>query len=58
MDNPAQMNVWLRKTVPRELAEDGGKVPAELLDDGGKRVREERGLCFGLSASSGGAKSR
>lgn len=32
MDDSAQMNVWLHKTVLRKLAENGGKVPAELLD--------------------------
>lgn len=32
MEDSAQMNVWLHKTVLRKLAENGGQVPAELLD--------------------------
>jgi hypothetical protein len=32
MDDSAQMNTWLHKTVLRKLAENGGNVPKELLD--------------------------
>ena len=32
MDDSAQMNMWLHKTVLRKLAENGGNVPKELLD--------------------------
>lgn len=32
MQDSAQMNMWLHKTVLRKIAENGGKVPAELLD--------------------------
>ena len=32
MDDSAQMNVWLHKTVLRKLAENGGRLPPELLD--------------------------
>lgn len=32
MDDSAQMNVWLHKTVLRKLAENGGRLPADLLD--------------------------
>jgi len=31
MGDSAQMNMWLHKTVLRELAENGGNIPAELL---------------------------
>ena len=31
MEESAQMNIWLHKTVLQKLAENGGKVPAELL---------------------------
>lgn len=32
MDDSAQMNTWLHKTVLRKIAENGGNVPRELLD--------------------------
>ncbi len=32
MDDSAQMNVWLHKTVLAKLAANGGNVPKELLD--------------------------
>jgi hypothetical protein len=32
MDDSAQMNMWLHKTVLRKLAENGGNIPKELLD--------------------------
>ena len=32
MDDSAQMNTWLHKTVLQKIAENGGNVPAELLD--------------------------
>jgi hypothetical protein len=32
MDDSAQMNLWLHKTVLRKLAEHGGTLPAELTD--------------------------
>lgn len=32
MDDSAQMNVWLHKTVLRKIAENGGNIPRELLD--------------------------
>jgi len=32
MDDSAQMNMWLHKTVLRKIAENGGNVPKELLD--------------------------
>lgn len=32
MDDSAQMNIWLHKTVLRKLAENGGNIPADLLD--------------------------
>ena len=32
LNGSAEMNIWLHKTVMRELANNGGKVPAELLD--------------------------
>lgn len=31
MDDSAQMNIWLHKTVLQKLAENGGNIPAELL---------------------------
>jgi hypothetical protein len=31
-EDSARMNVWLHKTVMREIAENGGNVPQELLD--------------------------
>jgi len=31
MEESAQMNMWLHKTVLQKLAENGGNVPAELL---------------------------
>ena len=31
-EDSARMNVWLHKTVLREIAENGGNVPQELLD--------------------------
>ena len=32
MQDSAKMNVWLHKTVLRQIAENGGNVPADLLD--------------------------
>ena len=32
MDDSAQMNTWLHKTVLQKIAENGGNVPKELLD--------------------------
>jgi hypothetical protein len=32
MGDSAAMNIWLHKTVPRKLAENGGNVPRDLLD--------------------------
>lgn len=32
MDDSAQMNMWLHKTVLQQLAAHGGNIPAELLD--------------------------
>lgn len=32
MQDSAQMNMWLHKTVLRKLAENGGNIPADLLD--------------------------
>lgn len=32
MDDSAQMNTWLHKTVLEKIAENGGNVPMELLD--------------------------
>lgn len=32
MDDSAQMNTWLHKTVLRKIAENGGNVPRELMD--------------------------
>jgi 3-oxoacyl-ACP reductase-like protein len=32
MDDSAQMNVWLHKTVMARIAANGGKVPQNLLD--------------------------
>jgi hypothetical protein len=32
MDDSAQMNVWLHKTVLQKIAENGGNIPKELLD--------------------------
>lgn len=32
MEDSAQMNTWLHKTVMRKLAENGGNIPKELLD--------------------------
>ena len=31
MNDSAQMNMWLHKTVLQKLAQNGGKIPAELL---------------------------
>ena len=31
MNDSAQMNIWLHKTVLRKLAENGGNIPRELL---------------------------
>ena len=31
-DGSAEMNIWLHKTVMKELAKNGGKVPANLTD--------------------------
>lgn len=31
MEDSAQMNMWLHKTVLQKLAENGGQVPVELL---------------------------
>lgn len=31
MEESAQMNMWLRKTVLQKLAQNGGNIPAELL---------------------------
>jgi hypothetical protein len=32
MDDSAEMNVWLHKTVLQKIAENGGNIPANLLD--------------------------
>jgi hypothetical protein len=32
LEDSAQMNVWLHKTVVQKLAENGGNIPKELLD--------------------------
>jgi hypothetical protein len=32
MDDSAQMNMWLHKTVLQKLADNGGNIPKELLD--------------------------
>jgi hypothetical protein len=32
MDDSAEMNVWLHKTVLRKIADNGGNIPANLLD--------------------------
>ncbi len=32
MEDSAQMNMWLHKTVMQQLAANGGNVPANLLD--------------------------
>ncbi len=32
MDDSAQMNTWLHKTVLAKIAENGGNIPLELLD--------------------------
>ena len=32
MEDSAQMNMWLHKTVLQKLAENGGNIPKELLD--------------------------
>lgn len=32
LDDSAQMNMWLHKTVLQKIAENGGNVPASLLD--------------------------
>lgn len=32
MDDPAEMNTWLHKTVLRKIAENGGNLPRELMD--------------------------
>jgi hypothetical protein len=34
MNDSAQMNMWLHKTVLQKLAENGGNIPKELLDQG------------------------
>ena len=31
MDDSAQMNLWLHKTVLQKLADNGGNIPKELL---------------------------
>ena len=31
MDDSAQMNIWLHKTVLQKLADNGGNIPKELL---------------------------
>jgi hypothetical protein len=31
MDDSAQMNTWLHKTVLKKIAENGGNIPKELL---------------------------
>jgi len=32
MDDSAQMNMWLHKTVLQKIADNGGNIPTELLD--------------------------
>lgn len=32
MDDSAEMNTWLHKTVLEKIAENGGNIPMELLD--------------------------
>jgi|SRR5690606_26682216 len=32
MDDSAQMNMWLHKTVLQKIAANGGNIPADLLD--------------------------
>jgi hypothetical protein len=32
MEDSAQMNMWLHKTVLKEIAANGGNIPKELLD--------------------------
>lgn len=32
MEDSAQMNMWLHKTVLQKLADNGGNIPADLLD--------------------------
>jgi hypothetical protein len=32
MDESADMNTWLHKTVLEKIAENGGNIPLELLD--------------------------
>ena len=32
MNDSAQMNMWLHKTVLQKIADNGGNIPAELLD--------------------------
>ena len=32
MDDSAQMNMWLHKTVLQKLADNGGNIPKELLN--------------------------
>ena len=32
MEDSAQMNTWLHKTVLQKIAENGGNIPMELLD--------------------------
>ena len=32
MNDSAQMNMWLHKTVLQKLAENGGNIPPELLN--------------------------
>jgi hypothetical protein len=32
MNDSAQMNMWLHKTVLKKLADNGGNIPKELLD--------------------------
>lgn len=32
MDDSAEMNIWLHKTVLKKIAENGGNIPASMLD--------------------------
>ena len=32
MDDSAQMNMWLHKTVLQKIADNGGNIPQQLLD--------------------------
>jgi hypothetical protein len=32
LDDSAQMNMWLHKTVMKKISQNGGEVPANLLD--------------------------